>query len=79
MSANTTKLLVGFTLLFTWIALVAFEVKGAEQIIDAIKYALALLFGYHAGDRINAQTATPIQTAPATPIQPATQPAKEQP
>lgn len=53
MSAVNTRLLVCAVLFATWVALVVFQVPGDEQIIDVIKYALAMLGGYHAGDRIN--------------------------
>jgi hypothetical protein len=48
-----------------WIALVIFKVPGDEQIVDVIKYTLAMLGGYHAGDRINAQG---LPTLPAAAI-----------
>lgn len=50
-TATTAKLIIGIILFFTWIVLVCADVKGDEQLIDAIKYALAMLGGYHAGDR----------------------------
>lgn len=59
MNAAATRLLVCAVLFATWIALVVFQVAGDEQIIDVIKYTLAMLGGYHAGDRINALPALP--------------------
>ena len=53
MSAVAIRLLVCTVLFATWVALVVFQVPGDEQIIDVIKYTLAMLGGYHAGDRIN--------------------------
>lgn len=53
-----TRLTICAVLFAVWIALVIFQVPGDEQIIDVIKYTLAMLGGYHAGDRINAQVTT---------------------
>jgi hypothetical protein len=64
MSAVATRLLVCAILFATWIALVVLQVAGDEQIIDVIKYTLAMLGGYHAGDRINALPV--LSTAPAS-------------
>jgi|GEM_PF-3796723 len=57
-SNAVTRLAICSVLFAIWIALVIFRVQGDEQIIDVIKYTLAMLGGYHAGDRINAQIAT---------------------
>ena len=57
MSNATVRLAICAVLFTVWIALVAFQLPGDGQIIDVIKYTLAMLGGYHAGDRINLQTA----------------------
>ena len=54
MNAANTRLLASAALLATWIALVVFQVPGDEQIVEVIKYTLAMMCGYHAGDRVNA-------------------------
>ncbi len=53
MNATATRLAICAVLFATWVTLVVFRVQGDEEIIDVIKYALAILGGYHAGDRIN--------------------------
>jgi hypothetical protein len=58
-----TRLTICAVLFAIWMALVIYRVPGDEQIIDVIKYTLAMLGGYHAGDRINAQ-ATSADPAP---------------
>jgi hypothetical protein len=72
---NAAIRLVICTVLFAlWIALVIFQVPGDEQIIDVIKYTLAMLGGYHAGDRINTQALALPPEVPAlisNPVPPA--------
>jgi len=59
MNAANTRLLASAALMATWIALVVFQVPGDEQIVEVIKYTLAMMGGYHAGDRINAPQSNP--------------------
>ena len=74
MNSAAARLAICAVLFATWIALVVFQLPGDEQIIDVIKYGLAILGGYHAGDRINAQAG---QTPSARPANNTTTPAKE--
>ena len=53
MNPTNIKLFIGTTLFFTWLGLVICKVEGAEDIISAIKLALAGLGAYHLNDRVN--------------------------
>jgi len=56
---NTTKIKlgIGIMLFATWLGLVVFKVEQADDIITAIKLALAGLGAYHLNDRTNAPSA----------------------
>jgi hypothetical protein len=55
MNLNPTaiKLFIGVLLFITWVVLVVLKVVGSEDLITAIKLALAGLGAYHLNDRTN--------------------------
>lgn len=61
MNLNPTsiKLFIGVLLFITWVALVVLKVAGSEDLITAIKLALAGLGAYHLNDRTNVPNPPP--------------------
>lgn len=61
MNLNPTniKLFIGVLLFITWVVLVVLKVPGSEDLIAAIKVALAGLGAYHLNDRTNAPNNAP--------------------
>jgi len=53
MNSTKIKLTVGVMLFATWLGLVVFKIDNANDIITAIKLALAGLGAYHLNDRTN--------------------------
>ena len=59
MTDNQMKLLAAFALFGTWVALVAFKVQGADDLISCIKAGLVGLGFYHIGDAAGQRRAAP--------------------
>jgi hypothetical protein len=56
---DNQKLLTAFVLFGTWVALVAFKVQGADDLISCIKDGLLGLGLYHIGDAAGQRRAAP--------------------
>lgn len=56
---DNQKLLTAFVLFGTWVALVAFKVAGADDLISCIKDGLLGLGLYHIGDAAGQRRAAP--------------------
>lgn len=59
MNSTNIKLFIGVLLFITWVVLVVLKVTGSEDLITAIKLALAGLGAYHLNDRTNASNPPP--------------------